>query len=332
MTGPGKDTTAPTNPISLKIVRRMFGRLSGPEEALRRARNTMRLRRGGALYRTNLYVGNVTAKRRVGIYGFGGCDLSFLAGAGNLLQPSLDASLAIHRDSAVEGARSDFVLQGLAGVGGPLLDEVVAKLELDPDSFTSSLFDERFPIPDHTKLGTYPKDIVVLSVAADLSRTLYQHRGDGLLVDPGGWWLNADLSNVLGDLDRVRWFSSTFKKLGKIPLDTYLDNLGLIVKELRDRTGATVVVCNTLVVDPGSAAIDYQFANSPATVRRRQFAIGLREAANDLGFVVMDVDRVTKGAGIAGQADFVHYTADQKQALRREFVRLVREHTPLLGG
>ena len=177
-------------------MRRMFGRLSGPEEALRRARNAMRLRRGGALYRTNLYVGNVTAKRRVGIYGFGGCDLSFLAGAG---QP---APAVAHRRLVGDpprqrgrGARSDFVLQGLAGVGGQLLDEVVAKLELDPDSFTSRLFDERFPIPDHARLGTYPKDIVVLSVAADLSRTLYQHRGDGLLVDPGGWWLNADLES-----------------------------------------------------------------------------------------------------------------------------------------
>ena len=92
------------------------------------------------------------------------------------------------------------------------------------------------------------------------------------------------------------------------------------------------MVCNTLVVDPGSAAIDYQFANSPATVRRRQFAIGLREAANDLGFVGDGRRPDHQRGGIAGQADFVHYTADQKQALRREFVRLVQEHTPLLGG
>ena len=330
MTGPVKDT--PTNPISLKIVRRMFGRLSGPEEALRKARNSVRLQKGGSLYRTNVYVGNIRASRKVGIYGFGGCDLTFLAGAGSLLQPQLDASLAIHRDSGVEGARSDFILQGLAGVQGPVLDEVVSRLDLDPDSFTSNLFDERFPVPDHPRLGTYPKDVVVLSIAADLSRTVYQHRTDGLLVDPGGWWLNADMTQVLGDLERVKWFSATFKKLGKMPMETYLDNLGLIVKELKERTGALVVVCNTLVVDPGAAAVDYQFANSPATVRRRQFAIGLREAAGDLGFVVLDVDRVTKRAGISGQADFVHYTPDQKQALRREFVRLLREHTPLLGA
>jgi hypothetical protein len=140
------------------------------------------------------------------------------------------------------------------------------------------------------------------------------------------------MTQVLGDLERVKWFSATFKKLGKMPMETYLDNLGLIVKELKARTGAVVVVCNTLVVDPGAAAVDYQFANSPATVRRRQFAIGLREASGDLGFVVLDVDRVTKRAGIAGQADFVHYTPDQKQALRREFVRLLREHTELLGS
>lgn len=331
MTGPVNDGT-PTNPISLKIVRRLFGRMSAPEEALRRARNAVRLQAGGSIYRRSLYVGNVKAPRRVGIFGFGGCDLTFLAGAGSMLQPHLDGSLAIHRDSGVEGARSDFILQCLAGVGGPVLDEVVATLELDPTNFTSNLFDERFAIPDHPRLGTYPKDVVVLSIGADLSRTLYQHRRDGLLVDPGGWWLNADLTQVLGDLERVRWFSSTFKKLGKISLEAYLDNLGLIVKELRERTGATVIVTNALVVDPGSAAVDYQFANSPATVRRRQFAIGLREAAGDLGFVVMDVDRVAKQVGIAGQADFVHYTADQKQALRHEFVRLVRSHTSLFDA
>lgn len=329
MTGPVGDGS-PTNPISLRIVRSLFGRMSGPEEMLRRARNAARLQRGGSIYRRNLFVGNTKASRRIGIYGFGGCDLTFLAGAGTMLQPRVDASLAIFRDSGVEGARSDFVLQCLSGVDGPVLDEVVSTLELDPTNFSSNLFDERFPIPDHPRLGTYPKDIVVLSVSADLSRTLYQHREDGLLVDPGGWWLNADLTRVLGDLDRVKWFSSTFRKLGKIPLEAYLDNLGLIVKELRARTGATVVVTNTLVVDPGAAAVDYQFANSPATVRRRQFAIGLREAAGDLGFVLMDVDRVAKQVGISGQADFVHYTPDQKQALRTEFVRLVARHTDLL--
>ena len=322
----------PTNPISLKIVRKMFGRLSSPEEKLRKMRNTVRMQRGQALYRTNLYVGNIRAKRKVGIYGFGGCDLTFLAGSGHLIQPRLDASLCINRASAVEGVRSDFVLQGLDGVDGPVLDEVVDKLDLDRGSFTSTLFEPRFTVPDHPRLGTYPKDIVVLSITADLSRTLYQHRTDRLLIDPGGWWLNADMTQVLGDLDRVKWFSSAFKKAGKIPLDGYLDNLTRIVKELRERTGALVMVCNTLVVDPGTGAVDYQFANSPATVRRREFAIGLREASHDAGFVVFDVDRVAKRSGISGQADFVHYTADQKQALRHEFMRLVERHTTLLGS
>ncbi len=322
----------PTNPLSLKIVRRMFGRLSGPEQTLRRVRNTVRMQRGRPIQRTNVFVGNVRAKRKVGIYGFGGCDLTFLTGVGQLLQPRLDASLCIQRASAVHGARSDFVLQALDRVDGPVLDEVVDKLDLDPAAFTSTLFEPRFAVPDHNRLGTYPKDIVVLSVAADLSRTLYRHRTDGLLVDPGGWWLNADMTQVLGDLDRVKWFSATFKKLGKVSLDGYLDNLTRIVAELRSRTGAVVVVCNTLVVDPGAAAVDYQFANSPATVRRRQFAIGLRQTADAAGFLVLDVDRVTKATGISGQADFVHYTPDQKQALRREFMRLVERHTTLLGS
>ena len=42
--------------------------------------------------------------------------------------------------------------------------------------------------------------------------------------------------------------------------------------------------------------------------------------------IALDVDRLAKQEGISGQADFVHYTLDQKRLIAAELISILREH------
>jgi hypothetical protein len=172
---------------------------------------------------------------------------------------------------------------------------------------------------------------VVLSTSTDSSRSLYRHREHGFLVDPGGWWLHDKMESVLGDLDTVKWFAANFQKVGRLSVQDSMENLQRIVTNVREQTGAFVVVLNMLTVDPGRTAMDYKQANSPHRLRRREFVLALDELADRVGFAVMDIDRITKAEGISGQADFVHFTRDQKKAIAEEFVRILDDAGVLEG-
>ena len=80
---------------------------------------------------------------------------------------------------------------------------------------------------------------------------------------------------------------------------------------------------NVLTVDPGSTALDYKHANSPNRLRRREFKEAFAYLGQRMEFPVLDIDRLAKASGISGQADFVHYTSDQKRLISQEFARIL---------
>ena len=106
-------------------------------------------------------------------------------------------------------------------------------------------------------------------------------------------------------------------------------NYELLLTTLRQRIGAFVVMFNVLTVDPGLNALDYKFSNSPNRTRRREFVLALNDLARRLEFPVIDVDRLAKQEGISGQADFVHFTPEQRHVMADEFVDVLVQHNVL---
>src|SRR5206468_3932267 len=98
----------------------------------------------------------------------------------------------------------------------------------------------------------FPKTVVCLSVGPDLMRTVYRHREYGVLVDPGGAWLNQSLELTLRDLSLASWFRANFVSVGKLSVDDFAANFAEVVRLVKERTGARVLVFNSLMVDPGS--------------------------------------------------------------------------------
>jgi hypothetical protein len=187
------------------------------------------------------------------------------------------------------------------------------------------LFTKTFTVPKADGPLSFDKNVVVISLAADVIRTIYRHREHGILVDPGGFWLNRSLELVLKDLSALSWFRDHFQSIGTMDLANFVANFAAIIRRLKDHLGAHVLVFNTLTVDPGGLIHNYQFVKNSHAKRRREFNLALVELSRQLDFSIVDVDRAVKRAGIRTQLDFGHAPPAVEPFIAQEAFRVMRE-------
>ncbi len=262
---------------------------------------------------------------RRGVLLKGGCDLPSVFTAAPLLRQGIKGTIAISRNvGGTGGNRSDQILQTLEDLPQDAIAETRRMLKLDAAYFEPALFNKTFTVPHMPQAGEFNRDMVIFSIASDETRQLYRHREHGFVADPGGWWLNQDLDRVLDDLSSVEWFRKNFKRVGRMSVDDFRKNNTRLVNEVRDRLGAHVVYYNTMVVDPANPTHNYQLVKTAHSVRRREFTIALAELSQDLGFPIVDVDRVLKTAGVEEQVDFAHFPVDRMAPLGAEVYRIMK--------
>ena len=255
----------------------------------------------------------------------GGCDMPSAFTAAPLIAKDIKGTVAIFRQiGGTGGHRSDQILQTLEDLDPEIVRETQEKLKLNSHYFTPTFFDPTFRIPNLPQAGEFPKDVIVLGIGSDEVRQIYRHREHGFVVDPGGWWLNQDLNNVLDDLSAVEWFRTKFKRVGRMSLDDFRKNNARLVTETRERVGAHIVYYNTMVVDPANPTHNYQLVKAAHNVRRREFTIALAELSQDLGFSIVDVDRILKLTGAEEQVDFAHFPVDRMMPIGAELHRILR--------
>jgi hypothetical protein len=316
--------------IGRRTIRRIAGRNSAFEGSARHVINRVRWLTRAQIRRRDVHVfRSGSASDRFGIYAEGACDLWGIVNAGRLLEGRLTGLGCVLKVGSAASARTDILLQslnsGVTAAAGPILQ----RFGLTPQYFVPRLFEPTFAIPDHSHLGLFPKNVVVLSIAGDLSRVVYEHRTSGLRVDPGGWWLTQSLENVRARLGDTKWFAANFVKLGRIGVNEFGDNMRRLIPLLKERTGAHIVVLNSLVIEPGQPTPDYRLIPKADDLRRREFAVVLMELTKELEFSLLDVDRILKEGGTSGQADFIHQTPEQTDAVARELVRILAEQNVL---
>ncbi len=262
---------------------------------------------------------------RRGILLKGGCDLPSVFTAAPLMRGEIKGTIAISRHiGGTGGNRSDQILQTLEGVDAEAVAETRKMLNLGADYFEPTFFDPTFTVPQMPEAGSFPKNIVVMGIATDETRQMYRHREHGFIIDPGGWWLNQDLGRVLKDLDKVEWFRSNFKRVGRLTVDQFKDNTTKLVKEIENRMGSQVIFYNTLALDPASPIHNYQLVKTAHAARRREFTIALAELSAELGFSVVDIDRILKNMGVDEQVDFAHFPVDRMAPIGVEVHRILK--------
>ncbi len=257
----------------------------------------------------------------------GGCDLPSVFTAAPLIRRDIKGSLAISREqTGGTGAHATSqVVQTLNDIPPEATAELRERLDLTTAQFEPTFFGANLQYPHMERFGDFPRNVVVMSAATDVVRTLYRNRKHGYYVDPGGWWLNQDLGEVLGDLSNVEWFRGEFEKVGKITIDDFMTNVASIVNELRTRANAELVMYSALVVDPEDPTHNYQLVRQASVTRRREFHIALMELSRQLNFHVVDVDRILKREGVEEQVDFAHFTAEGMKPIGAEFHRILKE-------
>jgi hypothetical protein len=254
----------------------------------------------------------------------GSCDLPSIFAAKPMLAQRLDGTCAMLRDGEVADARSDFLLQDLANVDPKAIEEARHRLNLAKSAFEPKLFRPTFRLPDLPTLGDIPKTVTVLSLGADLTRTLYRHKEHGYLVDPGGYWLKQEVKHVTANPKKVEWIKKEFESLGTLSAEQFRELFGRVLAAL-NALGTTVVVYNMAVINPGDQTFNYQYRRNPAPIRRMEFNDVLADLVATHGVSLLNVDRILKREGIRDQVDFAHFPLESMIPVASEFDRILRE-------
>lgn len=295
------------NPLR-KFVRRTFKGDGMLRKTWRSVKPTERQEHGGTSVEqhvSSVLVSPENPTSTGGIYLYGGCDVQRLLNLGRHLAPSIQSRLAIQYVGSIACSRTDILMQKLQGVPAEDTEEVLDRLGLIPSYFEPELFEPTFQL-ERLSEDTFNKDVVVLNVGAPITRSVYQHKEKGFLVDPGGWWLSQSLEGAVPDRETMKWFRKHFKNIGRIDVDAWEADFRKLHGELRSRTGAELAVLNVLTIEPGDSTHSYSGRNQPETVRRRAFHLRLAHLADELGFMLIDVDRLLKEKGVHDAVDFAH--------------------------
>jgi hypothetical protein len=261
---------------------------------------------------------------RRGVHLVGACDLPALLDLDASGLPDVEGTLAVVRSSVrISGARSDVLLQTLDDIPDAAIAEISEALEIDPEYFSPRPFVTSFTVPG-TDLEPFPTSVTVMSGAADVVRPTYRHKKYGLVVDPGGNWLES--ATISGPKQRAfrSYLNEHFDRIGKLSVAEHMANYRRLIPALREHTGGDVVVFNVLTVEPGDHTHNYQLRKRPEGARRRQFHIAQAELSAELGYFVVDIDRALKRARIAGQLDFAHFPREQYPSVASEACAALR--------
>jgi hypothetical protein len=270
--------------------------------------------------------GNRTA-RRLGIFMNGGCDMPAIFTAVPDIRQVLEGTCCIRRHGAISDSHSGILLQAQArSWPEEWVGPVSEKLKLAPDYFRPRIFEPDFVLSGKDGDERFKKDIIIFSIGPDVVRSLYRHKEYGFLVDPGGYWLNRSMEEVLSDPSAAIWFKKNFVKEGKVSVETFAANIERLVNLLKQKTDAIILILNVLTVEPGSRTHNYQLIPDAHEIRRREFSLALVELSRTLDFYLADVDRALKKAGLRDtQMDFAHYPDEVYPYIGREVFRILQD-------
>jgi hypothetical protein len=184
---------------------------------------------------------------------------------------------------------------------------------------------QRLPAKSHpierqqrTAMFDEPSDIIVMSLQSAASNALVRHRRDGwlLLPDEIETW----------DGEPRGWLERECEYAGLADIDEVFAHLRRLIPAIEERTGAQVLVYNVNPLTPGERMHCWIGAEDSLTLRVQRFNLRLAELSAELGFSIVDVDRVVSNAGAEGlKIDLFHLKAEGWRLLAEEVVRILEE-------
>jgi hypothetical protein len=191
---------------------------------------------------------------------------------------------------------------------------------------------QRLPAKSHpiarqqaTAMFDAPADIVVLSLQSAATNALVRHRRDG-------WLLLPDEIEAWDPQPR-QWLERECEYAGLADIDVVFERLRLLIPAIEERTGAQVLVYNLNPLTPGERTHCWIGAEDSITLRVQRFNLRLAELSAELGFSIVDVDRLVASAGAEHlKIDLFHLKAAGWRLLAEEVVRILEERGCLDGA
>jgi len=169
-----------------------------------------------------------------------------------------------------------------------------------------------------TAMFDEPADVVVLSLQSAVTNALVRHRIDGWLLLPDeieAW-----------DTDTRAWLRSECEYAGLADIDVVFAHLRRLIPAIEERTGAQVLVYNLNPHTPGEHTHCWMGAEDSISLRVQRFNLRLAELSAELGFSIVDVDRLVASAGADGlKVDLFHLKAEGWRRIAEEVVRILEE-------
>ena len=187
---------------------------------------------------------------------------------------------------------------------------VLRQLPLGPypvsSQFSRALFDSRC-------------DAFVLSLQPDIMSGIFRHRRDGYLFFP------VDQESWQPD-DKI-WLRDEFEHKGLLDAAESISNLRQVIKRLRERSDAPILIYNVSAVVPGESAFCHDGIEELLSTRIKRFNLGLIELSQETGISVIDVDGIVAKAGADRlKIDPTHLTPEGYRLVAEEVVRVLEAH------
>jgi hypothetical protein len=199
----------------------------------------------------------------------------------------------------------------------PLPGEVALR---PPDDVAERLPSGGHPIArqHQTAMFDAPADVVVLSLQSAATNALVRHRRDGWLLLPD------DVESW--PVEHREYLASECEYAGLADLDTTFERLEKLVLAIEAKLGAQVLVYNLSPWTPGERPHCWVGAEDSIGLRVQRFNLGLAALSAQLGFSVVDVDRIVAGAGYERlKIDLFHLTAAGWRLVAEEVVQILEE-------
>jgi hypothetical protein len=193
---------------------------------------------------------------------------------------------------------------------------------------TAELFgaESAYPVERQHRSALFdgPSDLVVLSLQPEVMNTRLMHRASGVSLlseDVRGW-----------DAARRQQLEAAWRKSGAIPLAQSMAALERLLDAIALELQAPVLIYNLCPILPGEKAHSYLGAADALALRIRRFNLALAELSTRRDFSIVDVERISAGAGAESlKVDQLHFTAAGWRLIAEEVLRIAGERGLLDG-
>lgn len=214
--------------------------------------------------------------------------------------------------------RSDLMIQQ-PGV----VPEELFQHKLDDENFVTTQFKSR--------LFEEQVDVVVFSLRPEITDSLWRHRQKGYLFYPPPDWEKR------WTLMQKQWFQEQFSPIGLISVQQFKENFVRLIRAVKERLGAHIIVYNCSSVDPEDHTYSYyKLQDDVLSLRIHKFNFALIEISVSEGISIIDTDRLI--AELGGERHVIKCLSYSKEAcfaICQEFQRVIEdigffENRPLL--